>query len=114
MGKHLLKISIINILLNAILDYFLVNSFGAPGLLMATIGVNIISMTVFIAILHRRLNGLPLMSWSKDIAALFLATMVAAFASYGVSPSPWKKNYRKIVILWLLLLELSGFLVRSP
>lgn len=104
-GETPFKISIINILLNAILDYFLVNSFGAPGLLMATIGVNIISMTVFIAILHRRLNGLPLMSWSKDLAALFLATMVAAFASYGVSQAMEKTIGNSN--LWLLLLELS-------
>lgn len=104
-GETPFKISIINILLNAILDYFLVNSFGAPGLLMATIGVNIISMTVFIAILHRRLNGLPLMSWSKDIAALFLATVVAGSVSYGASQVIEKTIGNSN--LWLLLFELS-------
>ncbi len=104
-GATPFKISIINILLNAILDYFLVNSFGAPGLLMATIGVNIISLTLFIGILHRRLNGLPLWQWSKDIAGLFMATAVAGFASYGVSQG-WEKTMGNSNLL-LLLIELS-------
>ena len=84
-GKTPFKISIVNILLNAFLDYLLVNSFGAPGLLMATIGVNIISMSVFIWILHRRLDGLPLWQWGKDFIGLIMATAVAGLASYGVS-----------------------------
>ena len=84
-GKTPFKISIINILINAFLDYLLVNSFGAPGLLMATIGVNIISASIFIWILHHRLNGLPLWQWSKNLLGLFVATAVAGTASYIVS-----------------------------
>jgi putative peptidoglycan lipid II flippase len=104
-GKTPFKISIINILLNAILDYLLVNSFGAPGLLMATIGVNIISMLAFIWILHRRLNGLPLWEWSKDLIGLGFATVVSGFASYGIS-----QGFERIVgngNFLLLLIELS-------
>ncbi len=103
-GKTPFKISIINILLNALLDYLLVNSFGAPGLLMATIGVNIISMTVFIWILNRRLNGLPLPQWGKDLFGLFVATAVAGLASYGLSLG-WERTIGNDNLL-LLLCEL--------
>ena len=46
-GQTPFKISIINIFINAILDYFLVEAYGAPGLVMATVGVNISSMIIF-------------------------------------------------------------------
>jgi len=104
-GTTPFKISLINIFLNALLDYLLVNSLGAPGLLMATIGVNIISMVAFIWILNRRLNGLPWLQWSKDLAGLSLATAVAGFASYGV-----RRGFEQTLgngNLLLLLLELS-------
>jgi putative peptidoglycan lipid II flippase len=104
-GTTPFKISLINIFLNALLDYLLVNSLGAPGLLMATIGVNIISVVAFIWILNRRLNGLPWLQWSKDLAGLLIATAVAGFASYGV-----KQGFEQVIgngNLFLLLLELS-------
>ena len=104
-GETPFKVSIINIFLNAILDYFLIDAFGAPGLVMATVGVNIISMTVFIWILHLRLNGLPWLEWSKDILGLFIATAVAGLASYGVS-QVWQTTIGNDNLL-LLLVELS-------
>ena len=104
-GKTPFKISVINILLNAFLDYLLVNSFGAPGLLMATIGVNIISMNTFLWILHRRLNGLPLWQWGQDLMGLSVATAVAGLASYGISQG-WERLIGSGNLL-LLFLELS-------
>ena len=104
-GTTPFKVSIINIFLNAILDYFLVGAFGAPGLIMATVGVNIISMIVFVWILHLRLNGMPLKEWSKGIAGLIIATAIAGSASYGVSQS-WERTIGN-GNLWLLLAELS-------
>ena len=104
-GKTPFKISIINILLNALLDYLLVNSFGAPGLLMATIGVNIISMLTFLWILNRRLNGLPLLQWSKDLVGLLVATALAGLSSYGISQG-WESTIGNGNLL-LLFSELS-------
>ena len=104
-GKTPFKISIINILLNALLDYLLVSSFGAPGLLMATIGVNIISMLTFLWILNRRLDGLPLLQWSRDLIGLSIATAIAGLASYSISQA-WENAIGNDNIL-LLLLELS-------
>ena len=104
-GQTPFKISIINIFINAILDYFLVKAYGAPGLVMATVGVNITSMVIFIWILNRRLNGLPLAHWSKGIAGLIAATIVSGAACYSISQG-WENTIGNGNIL-LLLLELG-------
>jgi putative peptidoglycan lipid II flippase len=104
-AKTPFKISIINVLLNVLLDYLLVNLWGAPGVIVATIGVNIIATIAFLWILNRRLNGLPLLEWSKDLAGLLVATAIASIGSYGVS-----QGFEKAIgngNLLLLLLELS-------
>jgi putative peptidoglycan lipid II flippase len=104
-GETPFRISIINILLNAVLDYFLVNSFGAPGLVCATIGVNIISMAIFLGILHRRLNGFPLIEWGLGILGLIFASCLAGFSSWGVS---WGfEHFLNTNNLLLLLLQLA-------
>jgi putative peptidoglycan lipid II flippase len=104
-GETPFRISILNIFLNAIFDYLLVNTFAAPGLVMATVGVNIISLIIFLAILHRRLNGLPLAQWSLDITGLIVASAIATLASWGTSWA-WEK-YLGNSNLVLLLLELG-------
>lgn len=113
-GNTPFKVSIINIFLNAFLDFLLVNAFAAPGLVMATIGVNIVSMGIFLWILNRRLHGLPLLQWSKSLLGLILATILASAVSYSISYS-WE-NYIGNDNLGLLLLQLSlaslaGFIV---
>lgn len=84
-GETPFKVSIINIFLNAILDYWLIGTFGTPGVIIATVSVNIISMCAFIWILHRRLNGFSLIEWGKGFGGLSIATIIAGVASYGVS-----------------------------
>ena len=107
-GDTPFKISIINILLNAILDYFLIKAFAAPGLVMATVGVNITSMVIFIWILHRRLHGLPLLAWGKDIIGLFIASAVAGLASYGTSQALARASGNNNLILLLIELGVSS------
>jgi putative peptidoglycan lipid II flippase len=62
-GETPFRVSILNIVLNAVLDYFLVKYFGAPGLVLATVGVNIISMVMLLWLLNSKLNGLPWREW---------------------------------------------------
>ncbi|CBN57066.1 MULTISPECIES: murein biosynthesis integral membrane protein MurJ [Kamptonema] len=62
-GETPFRISILNIVLNALLDYFLVKYFGTPGLVLATVGVNIISMVMLLWLLNSKLNGLPWREW---------------------------------------------------
>lgn len=83
-GETPFKVSIFNILLNALLDYLLVNQFATPGLVLATVAVNFISMIMFLWILHRRLGGLPLKEWLVAFLGLTGASIVAGFASWGI------------------------------
>jgi putative peptidoglycan lipid II flippase len=82
-GQTPFKISTFNILLNAVLDYFFVQPFGAPGLVLATVGVNCSSILMLLFLLNRKLNGLPLREWSLPIIGLTLGSLVAGVASYA-------------------------------
>lgn len=99
-GETPFKVSVINIFLNALLDYLLINAFGAPGLVLATVAVNLISMVWFLWLLDRKLGGLPWGEWFMPFAGLIggsLATGVVCFA-----------------VLWLsqLVLGTEGFFVQ--
>ena len=78
------KISMVNIFLNALFDFFLWKPFGAPGLVLATVGVNFTSCIALLWFLDRRLNGLP---WRRftPLVGLFVASVVSGCATYGVS-----------------------------
>jgi putative peptidoglycan lipid II flippase len=84
-GETPFRISIFNIFLNAILDYLLVDIFATPGLVFATIGVNVVSLVLMLGILHKRLNGFPLGEWGIALFRLVIATIISGFASWGVS-----------------------------
>lgn len=79
------KISMGNIFLNAVLDYLLVNAFQTPGLIYATIGVNVTSMILLLWVLNNRLNGLPLLEWGGALLGLMIATITSYFACWGVN-----------------------------
>lgn len=83
-GDTPFKISIVNIFLNGLFDYLLVQKFGAPGLVLATVSVNAISMIVMMYVLDRRLNGMPLKSWSITILGLVIASTIAGGVSWGI------------------------------
>ncbi|AFZ47821.1 integral membrane protein MviN [Cyanobacterium stanieri PCC 7202] len=83
-GNTPFKISILNIFLNAFLDYILVRSFEVQGLVFATIGVNVISMIIFIFLLNRRLNGLPLWEWAGVFSILVVASVVSGIACRAI------------------------------
>lgn len=76
-GQTPFRISLFNIGLNALLDYILINLFGAPGLVLATVGVNVVSLALMLILLSRKLNGLPWLDWSRPIIALTLSSGLA-------------------------------------
>jgi putative peptidoglycan lipid II flippase len=82
-GQTPFRISLINIGLNAVLDYFFMGWFGAPGLVLATVGVNITSTLAMVVILDRKLNGLPWLRWGQPIAALTGVSAIAGIAAWG-------------------------------
>ncbi|NET64329.1 MAG: murein biosynthesis integral membrane protein MurJ [Moorea sp. SIO1G6] len=104
-GQTPFRLSVINILLNAVLDYFLIDTFGTPGIVFATIGVNAFSMVVLLWILNRRLNGLPWQEWMLPILGLAVSSVIAGGASWGVS---WGcEQVLETSIIWVKLLQLS-------
>jgi putative peptidoglycan lipid II flippase len=103
-GETPFRISIVNIFLNALLDYVLMKFFGAPGLVLATVGVNAISMVALLVILDRRLNGLPIRQWSIPIIGLTGASILAGVGSLLLFD--WMQRTFEGENVWLLLLEL--------
>jgi len=82
-GQTPFRISTFNIFLNAALDWILVGPFGAPGLVLATVGVNCSSLLMLLWLLDRKINGLPWREWSVPILGLTAGSVVAGAASYG-------------------------------
>jgi putative peptidoglycan lipid II flippase len=72
------------LVLNAVLDYFFIRWFGAPGLVLATVGVNITStLAMVVILLDRKLNGVPWLQWGRPIAALTGVSAIAGIAAWG-------------------------------
>ncbi|HAC64008.1 MAG TPA: murein biosynthesis integral membrane protein MurJ, partial [Cyanothece sp. UBA12306] len=84
-GETPFRVSIFNIFLNGLLDFLFYKPFGTPGLVFATIGVNIVSMITFLLILNRRLQGLPLKEWAIHLLSLTGISIIAGLASWSVS-----------------------------
>jgi putative peptidoglycan lipid II flippase len=82
-GDTPFRVSVVNIFLNALLDWLLVGPFGAPGLVLATVGVNVISMVAFLWILNRRLNGFPWREWIRPFLGLVMGSAIAGCACWG-------------------------------
>ncbi len=72
-----------NIALNALLDYILIKIFGAPGIVLATVGVNISSMVLLLWCLNRKLNGLPLRDWLWPILGLAAGSIIAGLGCWN-------------------------------
>jgi putative peptidoglycan lipid II flippase len=83
--------------LNAVLDWLLVGgptpaglqlpglNFGAPGLVLATVAVNVITCLGLLLALATRLGGLPLRPWARDSLWLLGAAVVAGLAAWGLA-----------------------------
>ena len=91
------RLSLAGIGLNALLDWLLVGGpspwgqqlpaldFGAPGLVLATVGVNAVTCLALLLMLQRRLGGMPLRAWALDSLLLLLAALAAAAAAWALA-----------------------------
>ncbi|BAZ41525.1 virulence factor MVIN-like protein [Calothrix sp. NIES-4101] len=82
-GETPFRVSLFNIFLNIILDWIFIKSFGAPGLVLATVGVNLSSTLMLVFILNKRLNGLPMLEWSLPIMGLTAASIAGGISSFA-------------------------------
>ena len=83
--------------LNALFDWLLVGgptpwglqlpqwNFGAPGLVLATVAVNVITCLGLLMVLSSRLGGLPLARWGRDTALLLGASLLAGLVAWGLA-----------------------------
>ena len=107
-GETPFRISIVNIFVNAVLDYFLVKPFGAPGLVLATVGVNFTSTVALLWLLDRKLHGLPWREWSLPLLGLSFASFGAGLASWGVSWGFQHMGSTSNLLVQLLQLSVAG------
>ncbi|ARV58363.1 murein biosynthesis integral membrane protein MurJ [Nostocales cyanobacterium HT-58-2] len=108
-GETPFRISVINIFLNVVLDWIFFKPFGAPGLVLATVGVNCSSFLMLLWLLDRRLNGLPWREWSLPILGLTAGSIVAGVASYGTLEVLQQVLGNNGLLIQLLQLAIAGF-----
>ncbi|PPT05224.1 peptidoglycan lipid II flippase MurJ [Geitlerinema sp. FC II] len=108
-GDTPFRVSMVNIFLNALLDYLFINWFGAPGLVLATVGVNIISMVALLVLLDRKINGIPWREWATPVVWLTLLSVVSGFAGWGAFALMQRSVVETGFLLLLLELAIAGF-----
>jgi len=81
-GQTPFRISLVNIVVNGILDYIFFNLFGPAGLVVATIGVNVVSLVAMTVLLDRKIGGLPIADWAKTIFILTGASIVSGVSCW--------------------------------
>jgi putative peptidoglycan lipid II flippase len=96
-GNTPFRLSVAGIGLNVIFDWLLVGgptpwgqqlpalNFGAPGLVLATVGVNAITCLALLLALQARLGGLPLRAWARDSLLLLSAAVVAGGVAWSLA-----------------------------
>jgi putative peptidoglycan lipid II flippase len=90
-GKTPFKISIINIFVNLGLDFLLYKPFGAPGITLATLGVNFVTFTIFLVILNKRLRGLPWADLGFPLFGILGATSISGCVIWAIR-QVWERN----------------------
>jgi putative peptidoglycan lipid II flippase len=83
-GSTPFKISMVNIFFNFLFDYLFWKPFGAAGITLSTVCINLISFSVMLFLLDRRLNGLPWRGF-LPLLGVFLASVVAGGVTWGLS-----------------------------
>jgi putative peptidoglycan lipid II flippase len=96
-GTTPFRFSVAGIGLNVAFDWFLVGgptpwglqlpalNFGAPGLVLATVAVNVITCLGLLLALRQRLGGLPLLGWARDTLLLLAASLLAGLAAWALA-----------------------------
>lgn len=107
-GNTPFRVSMANIVLNTLLAYILVKPFGAPGLVMATVAVNVTSIVILFWLLDRKLNGLPWREWSLPILGLTGSSFLAGVVSWGTLLGCQHLLGNEGLLVQLLQLCLSG------
>ncbi|MDY7021112.1 MAG: murein biosynthesis integral membrane protein MurJ [Cyanobacteriota bacterium] len=96
-GATPFRISLFNIGLNVVLDYWLVGWFSASGLILSSLGINLVAIGLLLISLHRCLEGISWWNWSLPIFKILSISLITSLMSWGVwqgctlflSPENW-------------------------
>jgi putative peptidoglycan lipid II flippase len=101
-GTTPFRFSMAGIDLNVLFDWLLVGgptpwglqlpalNFGAPGLVLATVAVNVITCLLLLLALQTRLGGLPLRRWGRDSLLLLGSAVLAGLVAWCLASTvPW-------------------------
>jgi putative peptidoglycan lipid II flippase len=91
-GQTPFRVSVVNIFINACLDFLFYKPFGTVGIVLATVLVNLLSMAIFVGLLHKRLGGLPLLPWTLDTLKLTAIAVGAGLVGWQ-SSIMWERHW---------------------
>ncbi len=110
-GNTPFRLSLAGIGLNAIADWVLVGgptpwglqlpgcNFGAAGLVLATVAVNLVTCLALLLVLHRRLGGLPLGVWGGDTLRLLGAAVLGGAVAWALAELvQWPHDWLSLVL----------------
>ena len=97
-------------------------NFGAPGLVLATVAINLLTCLALLVGLQQQIGGLPLRRWGMDLLRLAIAGVLAAGgAGILVTVVPWPAGVLGLLLqvsapglLGLALFAVVGALLQVP
>ena len=123
-GTTPFRLSMAGIGLNVIFDWLLVGgptpwgnqspfNFGASGLVLATVAINVLTCLALLLVLKRRMPAMTLISWGMDTTRLLLAGVLTGCMVWGLSlgvdwPLGWLGLLARVGIPSLLGLAFFG------
>jgi putative peptidoglycan lipid II flippase len=108
-GNTPFAVSLWGLALNAGFCFLFTKQFGAAGLALATAGVNVVSMTLLLWVLHRRLRGLPWREGGLPIVGLAIGSIVAGAISLAALLGCQRVLGTEGLLIQLLELAIAGF-----
>lgn len=125
-GTTPFRLSLAGIGLNVIFDWVLVGgptpwgnqspfNFGASGLVLATVAINVLTCLMLLLVLKRRMPAMTLIPWGMDITRLLLAGVLTGCIVWGMSlgvdwPLGWFGLLARVGIPSLLGLAFFGLM----
>ena len=125
-GTTPFRLSLAGIGLNVIFDWVLVGgptpwgnqspfNFGASGLVLATVAINVLTCLMLLLVLKRRMPAMTLIPWGMDTTRLLLAGVLTGFIVWGMSlgvdwPLGWFGLLARVGIPSLLGLAFFGLM----
>jgi putative peptidoglycan lipid II flippase len=106
-GKTPFKVSILNIFVNIGLDFLLYKPFGAPGITLSTLGVNLVTFVIFLLILNKQLRGLPWADLGFPLFGILGATAISGCATWAIGQF-WQQHLPHNLISLIAELVVAG------